>query len=435
MRQWMSTWLDVECRAAFQHSGGSRVEETPTDIGVGSLSRLAGHVLGHGWIHVLLYSCSWRLFAIRRLLRICVWFGGFHGSLHGELTDQSGTILASDGQGTVAESFDSAGNVTSAQLYTPYGVSRYSSGSSPTSHGYTGQVADGSTGLDYYNARYYDPVAGQFTSADTVDDGLNRYSYVAGNPTTATDPSGHRRCDDYPACTHPGGHGGGGGGGTHGSCKDSAYHPECKTYYDWQRQNEPLRWDALRDLREQAGKLLLSAGAALLLSSVVTIIASHNPVAIIDSLLDLAEGAYAGYQGYKLLTDASWDNNYATDNVLNAITFAVAALTSAVNTVLGILAAIAKLGWFGKAMEEAVLPAATEAVKLAVTGGTLAWVIELIIDAAQGFVGVVLTAVAQTVYAAAMAAKSEFDQNLNMDLETWCGQHTGVCTPAPKDTY
>jgi hypothetical protein len=168
---------------------------------------------------------------------------------------------------------------------------------------------------------------------------------------------------------------------------------------------------------------------------VVTIIASHNPVAIVDALLDLIEGAYAGYQGYKLLTDASWDNNYASDNVLNAITFAGAALTSAVNNVLGILATIAKLGWFGKAMEEAVLPAATEAVKLAVTGGTFGWVIELIIAAAEDFVGVVFTALAQTVYATAMAAKSEFDQNLNMDLETWCGQHTGACTPAPNNTY
>jgi hypothetical protein len=41
-------------------------------------------------------------------------------------------------------------------------------------------------------ARYYDPTVGQFTSADTLlAGGLNRYGYVGGNPTTATDPSGH----------------------------------------------------------------------------------------------------------------------------------------------------------------------------------------------------------------------------------------------------
>ena len=62
----------------------------------------------------------------------------------------------------------------------------------PTSKGFTGQRQDASSGLDYYGARYYDPVLGQFASADSVADGLNRYGYVHGNPTTFTDPSGHR---------------------------------------------------------------------------------------------------------------------------------------------------------------------------------------------------------------------------------------------------
>src|SRR6185312_1759997 len=51
--------------------------------------------------------------------------------------------------------------------------------------------ADSASGLDYYGARYYDPTLGQFTSADTVSDGLNLYAYVNGNPETFTDPSGH----------------------------------------------------------------------------------------------------------------------------------------------------------------------------------------------------------------------------------------------------
>ena len=62
---------------------------------------------------------------------------------------------------------------------------RYSTGTLPTSYGYTGQRADAATGLDDYNARSYDPVAGQFTSADTtLAGGLNRYAYVGGNPET-----------------------------------------------------------------------------------------------------------------------------------------------------------------------------------------------------------------------------------------------------------
>ena len=67
----------------------------------------------------------------------------------------------------------------------------------PTDYGYTGQRSDASSGLDYYGARYYDPTLGQFTSADTLlARGLNRYGYVGGNPTTATDPSGHMDDED-----------------------------------------------------------------------------------------------------------------------------------------------------------------------------------------------------------------------------------------------
>jgi len=49
------------------------------------------------------------------------------------------------------------------------------------------------SGLDYYNARYYDPVSGVFLSADTVqgnDSGMNPYAYAGGNPITHADPSG-----------------------------------------------------------------------------------------------------------------------------------------------------------------------------------------------------------------------------------------------------
>ncbi len=46
----------------------------------------------------------------------------------------------------------------------------------------------------YYNARYYDPTAGRFTQADTILDGLNRYTYVRNRPTNATDPTGHDMC-------------------------------------------------------------------------------------------------------------------------------------------------------------------------------------------------------------------------------------------------
>jgi RHS repeat-associated protein len=107
--------------------------------------------------------------------------------------------------------------VTSEQLYSPYGNGRYTTGTSPTSLGYTGQRADASTGLDYYQARYYDPVAGQFISADSVADGLNRYGYVKGNPATYTDPAGHSVCPpnlDPSKCVPAGGGDDGSGSGS-----------------------------------------------------------------------------------------------------------------------------------------------------------------------------------------------------------------------------
>src|SRR5262249_8739521 len=71
-------------------------------------------------------------------------------------------------------------------------TARYCSGAMPGSYAFTGQRADSMAGLDYYNARYYDPVAGQFISADTAEEGLNRYTYVLDDPERWTDPSGHR---------------------------------------------------------------------------------------------------------------------------------------------------------------------------------------------------------------------------------------------------
>jgi RHS repeat-associated protein len=116
------------------------------------------------------------------------------------------TYLATDGLGSVSAALDGSGNVTATQLFGPYGQTRYTTGAMPTTKGYTGQRADAASGLDYYNARYYDPATDQFVSADSAGAGLNRYAYVAGNPETATDPTGHRMdCGD--ACT------GGGSGG------------------------------------------------------------------------------------------------------------------------------------------------------------------------------------------------------------------------------
>ena len=100
-------------------------------------------------------------------------------------------FLADDGLDSVQTALDGSGNSYARALYLPFGGARYTNGSMPTSKAFTGQRADTATGLDYYNARYYDPVLGQFASADSVNDGLNRYAYVGNNPETHNDPTGH----------------------------------------------------------------------------------------------------------------------------------------------------------------------------------------------------------------------------------------------------
>ncbi len=111
------------------------------------------------------------------------------------------SYLGSDGLGSASVALNTSGSATASTLYAPYGGVRYGSGTMPTDYGFTGQHSDSVTGLDYYNARYYDPVAGQFTTADTILQGdgydilgLSRYAYVEGNPTGHTDPSGHALC-------------------------------------------------------------------------------------------------------------------------------------------------------------------------------------------------------------------------------------------------
>lgn len=83
--------------------------------------------------------------------------------------------------------------------YYPYGQTRTNTGTINVNHKYTSQELDSSTGLYFYNARYYDPVLGRFISADTIipnplnPQALNRYSYVTNNPLNYNDPYGYLR--------------------------------------------------------------------------------------------------------------------------------------------------------------------------------------------------------------------------------------------------
>ncbi len=106
-------------------------------------------------------------------------------------------FLLTDSLGSVVANFNnlpSGAVMLGNQLYGPYGNQRLKQGSLSTNKGFTGQYNDGLTGLDYYNARYYDPTIGLFLSADAAQGnvgGMDPYAYVGGNPETETDPTGN----------------------------------------------------------------------------------------------------------------------------------------------------------------------------------------------------------------------------------------------------
>jgi RHS repeat-associated protein len=107
------------------------------------------------------------------------------------------SFLLNDHLSSTAVTANSSGGEGGRLLYKPWGETRYSSGTTPTSYRFTGQREDVTIGLYFYNSRYYDPVLGRFSQPDTMvpepgkPQSLNRYSYALNNPVENTDPSGH----------------------------------------------------------------------------------------------------------------------------------------------------------------------------------------------------------------------------------------------------
>jgi RHS repeat-associated protein len=138
-------------------------------------------------------QCCWNEHG-QYLLRQRGW-GHLIGEQRGTSTKTT-TFLLTDLLGSVVASFSTTSGSAAVQgnrAYSPYGAPLYQQGSVGTSRGFTGQYADSTSGLDYYNARSYDPLVGQFVSADSVQGnlgGMDPYAYVGGNPETWTDPTG-----------------------------------------------------------------------------------------------------------------------------------------------------------------------------------------------------------------------------------------------------
>ncbi len=102
-----------------------------------------------------------------------------------------------DALGSPVAITNSLGAVTTRSRYTPFGLALDDPTLLKDHGGFTGHIKDSATGLNYMQARYYDPVMGRFLSVDPVtfmetgEPGyFNRYSYTFNDPVNNTDPTG-----------------------------------------------------------------------------------------------------------------------------------------------------------------------------------------------------------------------------------------------------
>jgi RHS repeat-associated protein len=93
---------------------------------------------------------------------------------------------------------NSTGGFHAELRYKPWGETRYTSGTTPTSVHFTGHHEEsGLGGLYFYDARWYAPYINRSVQPDSDvpasqgPQGLNRYSFVVNNPLKYVDPDGH----------------------------------------------------------------------------------------------------------------------------------------------------------------------------------------------------------------------------------------------------
>lgn len=106
--------------------------------------------------------------------------------------------MLADQQGSASVAVNAADGTYTRDRYLPYGGNRDGGNFLlPIDRGWIGQVQDKETGLDYLNARYYDPGLAHFISTDPLNvtdnaASANPYTYGAANPITFIDPTGER---------------------------------------------------------------------------------------------------------------------------------------------------------------------------------------------------------------------------------------------------
>ncbi|MBU0706222.1 hypothetical protein KJ807_03335 [Patescibacteria group bacterium] len=132
-------------------------------------------------------------------------------SVEASAGDEKIYYFLNDHLGSVDAVLDEQGNVVERRDYLPYGQERFvheELNAPDTEQGFTGKELDSETGLNYYGARYYDPITGRFITMDPLllnldkmsqaqrnaflsnPQNLNMYSYAQNNPVRYVDSTG-----------------------------------------------------------------------------------------------------------------------------------------------------------------------------------------------------------------------------------------------------
>ena len=124
-------------------------------------------------------------------------FTYFRISIWSQLSNNNVFYHHSDHLGTSELISDSLGNVVWHADYDAFGNLLNVSGYQSFAPFFTGKFFDKTTGLYYFNARWYHCELGRFSSQDPARDGMNWYNYCRGNPLKFVDPDGREIINAY----------------------------------------------------------------------------------------------------------------------------------------------------------------------------------------------------------------------------------------------
>jgi RHS repeat-associated protein len=106
-------------------------------------------------------------------------------------SEEAPTYIHHDQLGSTRLLTDSSGKATATFTYGPYGGPTGHTGTATSALGYAGQYTLGQSGLQFLQARFYDPATAQFLTVDPAGGITGQpYGYADGDPLNYDDPSG-----------------------------------------------------------------------------------------------------------------------------------------------------------------------------------------------------------------------------------------------------